>query len=461
MPHTYAVILAAGQGTRMKSKTHKVLHPIGGKPMIEHIVSTMEQLGVEQTVVVVGFEAEAVQQYLGDRVRYALQKEQLGTGHAVRQAEMYLKGLPGTTLVINGDNPLITVDTYRDFVHDFKGRQVAASMLTAVIDNPVGYGRVLRSPEGDVERVVEEKDANAAERKLREINTGTFCFDNTQLFAALRKVTNDNAQGEYYLPDVLSVLREAGQKISAFCVDDASETVGINNRVQLQEAEAIFRKRTLERHMLAGVTIVDPGSTYIEADVAIGMDTTILPGTTLRGHTVIGEDCVIGPNADIRDCRIADGVTVEHSTLKQSTVGKQSSIGPYAYLRPDSTVGERVKIGDFVEVKNAVIGNDTKVSHLSYIGDTDLGQEVNVGCGAVTVNYDGERKWRTVVGDRSFIGCNVNLIAPVNIGNDTYIAAGSTITDDVPDDAFAIARQRQTTKEDYVTRLKAKRQGTD
>lgn len=461
MSHTYAIVLAAGLGTRMKSKTHKVLHRIGGKPMVEHIVGTMEQLGVDKIVVVIGHGAEAVEQYLGDRVHYALQKEQLGTAHAVRQAKEHLEGLPGATLVINGDNPLITLDTYRHFVRHFAKENVAAAMLTAIADDPTGYGRVLRSPEGDVERVVEEKDATEAERSLREINTGTFCFDNRKLFHSLEKVKNDNSQGEYYLPDTLQVLRATGEKVSAFCVEDASETVGINNRVQLAEAEAIFRKRLLEHHMLAGVTIIDPSHTYIEADVVIGKDTTILPGTLLQGKTVIGEDCVIGPNAHICDCEIADGVTVEHSSLKESTVGANTSVGPYAYVRPNSTIGERVKIGDFVEVKNSVIGADTKVSHLSYIGDTDLGQAVNVGCGAVTVNYDGERKWRTVVGDRSFIGCNANLVAPVNIGNGAYVAAGSTITDDVPDDAFAVARERQTTKEQYVPKLKAKRRGTN
>lgn len=458
---TNAVVLAAGLGTRMKSNTHKVLHRIGGKPMVEHIVDVLEQLGVDHIVVIVGKGAEEVQAYLGDRVRYALQKEQLGTAHAVRQAEPLIGEISGTTLVINGDNPLITVETYRHFLDDFARKQGAAAMLTAVPESPTGYGRVLRSVNGDVERVVEEKDANEAERKIREINTGTFCFDNRKLFAALKKVNNNNTQGEYYLPDVLTILRGQGEKVSAFCVTDASETVGINNRIQLAEAEAIFRKRTLERHMLAGVTVVDPSATYIEADVMIGRDTVIWPGTTLRGNTVIGENCVIGPHADICDCRIFGGVTIEHSTLKESEVGTNSNIGPYAYLRPNSTIGDRVKIGDFVEVKNSVIGADSKVSHLSYIGDTHLGRAVNVGCGAVTVNYDGERKWRTVIGDRSFIGCNVNLIAPVSLGDESYIAAGSTITDDVPAEAFAIARARQQTKEQYVRKLKAKRRGNE
>lgn len=454
---TNAVILAAGQGTRMKSHTHKVLHRIGGLPMVEHIVNTLEQLEIDHIVVVVGYGAEAVKSYLGDRVQYALQKEQLGTAHAVRQAESLIGELPGVTLVINGDNPLITTETYRDFVTDFTDKQVAGAMLTAVYDDPTGYGRVQRSPEGDVERVVEEKDANEAQRAIREINTGTFCFDTQKLFAALRQVKNDNVQGEYYLPDALTVLQEQGEKITAFCVADASETIGINNRVQLAEAEAVFRKRTLERHMMAGVTIIDPNQTYIEANVVIGKDTVLWPGTILRGDTVIGEACVIGPQVDIDHSRIMDRATVQHSTVKESTVGTEASVGPYAYLRPDSVIGERAKIGDFVEVKNSVIGADSKVSHHSYIGDAELGQAVNIGCGAITVNYDGERKWRTKIGDRSFVGCNVNLVAPVTVGDDTVIAAGSTITDDVPEGAFAIARKRQTTKENYVQKLKAKR----
>lgn len=427
--------------------------------MVEHIVSTMEQLGVDKIVVVVGHEGQAVKEYLGNRVKYAWQNEQLGTAHAVMQAATHLKGLTGTTLIINGDNPLITLETYRQFIADFRHKDVAAAMLTAMIDDPTGYGRVLRSSEGHVVRVVEEVDATGEERHVREINTGTFCFDNLKLFTALSQVDNKNAQREYYLPDALTVLRDQGDNVSAFCVQDAAETIGINNRVQLAEAEAIFRKRTLERHMMAGVTIVDPANTYIESDVTIGEDTTILPGTIIRGQTVIGKDCLIGPHADIADCHIEDEVRIEHSTLRESRVGTQATIGPYAYLRPQSTIGERVKVGDFVEIKNAVIGSDTKVSHLSYIGDAALGQGINIGASTVTVNYDGERKWRTVIGDRSFIGCHTNLIAPVNIGADAYIAAGSTITDDVPDDGFAIARKRQTTKENYASKLKAKRRG--
>lgn len=460
MSSTFAVILAAGQGTRMKSNTHKVLHPIGGKPMVEHIVSTMEHIGIDDIIVVVGHGAESVKRHLGDRVRYALQKEQLGTAHAVYQTKAYLEGRAGRTLVINGDNPLITADTFEQFLAHFADEGVSASVLTAVVDNPFGYGRVLRSPDGDVERIVEEKDATELERAEREINTGTFCFWNADLFAALEKVDNDNAQGEYYLPEALAVLRAEGKRVSAFRVRDASETVGINDRVQLAEAEAVLRQRILARHMKSGVTVVDPDNTYIDADVAIGRDTVILPGTTLRGKTVIGEDCVIGPQAHIIDSRIASRVTVELSTIKESAVEADTSIGPYAYLRPDSTVANNVKIGNFVEIKNSAIGAGTKVPHLSYIGDAELGRDVNIGCGAITVNYDGEQKWRTVVGDRAFIGCNVNLIAPVHIGEDTYVAAGSTVTDDVPAEAFAIARERQTTKENYVHKLKKKDRGT-
>ncbi|WP_054951055.1 bifunctional UDP-N-acetylglucosamine diphosphorylase/glucosamine-1-phosphate N-acetyltransferase GlmU [Numidum massiliense] len=456
MSHTYAVILAAGKGTRMKSKTHKVLHQIGGKPMVAHIVDTLAQLGVEDIVAVVGCGAEAVQAYLGNRVRYAVQQKQLGTAHAVMQTASLLEGKAGTTLVINGDNPLITVETYRAFLQRFAASGAAASMLTAIVDDSSGYGRVCRAANGDVERVVEHKDATTKERSIKEINTGTFCFDNAHLFAALKQVDNDNAQGEYYLPDVLQVLRSEGQSISAFCVDDASETVGINNRVQLAEAEAIFRARTLREHMANGVTVIDPANTYIEADVAIGMDTVIYPGTVLRGQTVIGEDCVIGPQADIRDCRIADRVTIENATLVESVVAEEATVGPYAYVRPQSDIGPRVKIGDFVEVKNAVVGADTKIPHLSYVGDAEIGQGVNVGCGAITVNYDGQNKWRTVVGDRAFIGCNANVIAPVHIGDGAYVAAGSTITADVPDDAFAIARERQTTKTEYARKLSEK-----
>lgn len=429
--------------------------------MIEHIVSTMEAVGINDIVVVVGHGKEAIQNYLGDRVQYAYQEEQLGTGHAVLQTEPILGGKAGCTLVVNGDNPLITVQTYDAFLRDFHTERTAASVLTAILDVPDGYGRVVRSENGRVERIVEHADATGEERCIREISTGTFCFDNRTLFHALKKVKNDNAQGEYYLPDVLGVLVAEGRSIRAFCVDDPQETVGINDRVQLAEAEAILRNRILRFHMEAGVTVVDPNQTYIESDVVIGADTIIYPGTMLRGKTVIGENCVIGPNADIRDCQLGDGVTVEHSTLRQSEIREGTTIGPYAYVRPGSVIGAHVKIGNFVEVKNSVIGQGTKVPHLSYVGDSELGQGVNIGCGAITVNYDGERKWRTTVGDETFIGCNVNLVAPVAIGSGAYVAAGSTVTEDVPDNSFAIARERQTTKEQYVPKLKAKRRRTE
>ncbi|MBA4495822.1 bifunctional UDP-N-acetylglucosamine diphosphorylase/glucosamine-1-phosphate N-acetyltransferase GlmU [Paenactinomyces guangxiensis] len=450
MQQLYAVVLAAGKGTRMKSKKHKVLHPVCGKPIIDHIVGQLRELDTAKTILIVGHLAESLKDHLGEQVLFAEQEEQLGTAHAVMQAKPLLEKEPGVTLVLNGDHPLFTKETLAKMVEKHRSSGAAATVLTALLDDPTGYGRVIRRTDGSVDRIVEHKDASEEERAVHEINTGTFCFDNQKLFAALALVNNDNVQGEYYLPDVISILKEQGEQISAEVISDSNEAMGINDRIQLAEAEALMRQRILRQHMVNGVSIVDPANTYIEADVTIGPDTIIEPGTILRGKTQIGEGCHIGPQADLTDVTVADNVRIKYAVIDSSQVDESATVGPYAYLRPGTRLGPETKVGCFVDLKKARLGKGAKVSHLAYVGDAEVGEKVNIGCGAVTVNYDGKNKHKTVIGDGAFIGCNVNLVAPVEVKEGAYVAAGSTITDDVPEDALAIARQRQTTKPDYV-----------
>lgn len=451
-----AIVLAAGQGKRMKSKLYKVLHSVSGKPMVGHVLDTVKEAQAERTVVIVGHGAELVKATLGDAAEYVLQEQQLGTGHAVRQAEALLGGEEGTTIVICGDTPLVQASTINAMLELHASSGAAATVLTASFDNPTGYGRVIRGGDGTVQRIVEQKDCSPEEAAVKEINTGTYCFDNQKLFAALAKVTSNNAQGEYYLTDVIGIFREAGESVQGYCTADLAEAIGVNDRVALAEAERLMRERINRNHLLGGVTFIDAASTYIEAGVQIGSDTIIYPGTVLRGTTVIGEDCVIGPQADITDSIIGNGVTVKYSVVAESVVGDTSSIGPYANLRPGSKLGVGCKIGDFVELKNASLDDGSKVSHLSYIGDAKVGKDVNIGCGAITVNYDGYNKFVTEIGDNAFVGSNVNLIAPVKIGDGAYIVAGSTITQDVPAGDLAIARERQVNKPGYADKIRGR-----
>jgi len=452
----FAIVLAAGQGKRMKSKLYKVLHPVCGKPMVGHVLQTVQQVNCERSVVVVGHGAEAVRTYLQDAAEYVLQEQQLGTGHAVKQAKDLLGEEDGSTIVICGDTPLVTSSTLENLLKLHESNNAAATVLTAHMDNPKGYGRVIRGGDDSVQRIVEQKDCSPAEDAVTEINTGTYCFDNKKLFAALEKVTNQNAQQEYYLTDCIGILKEAGETVLAYQTDDYAESIGVNDRLALSEAEGFMRERINRMHMLNGVTIIDPASTYIGADVTIGADTVLYPGTVLKGNTVIGENCVIGPNSDIEDSAIADGASVKHSVLSKAEVGARTSVGPFAYLRPGAKLGEDVKVGDFVEVKNATIDNGSKVSHLSYVGDAKVGKNVNIGCGAITVNYDGYNKSVTEIEDDAFIGSNVNLIAPVKVGKGAFVVAGSTITQSVDENDLAIARQRQENKPGYAEKIRAR-----
>lgn len=452
MTEKYAVILAAGQGTRMKSKLYKVLHPVCGKAMVDHVLTQLERVGIDQIVTVVGHGADQVKQLLGDRTTYALQAEQLGTGHAVMQAENILGQKDGITLVTCGDTPLFTAETFKQLFAYHEQQGAAATVLTAHTDRPFGYGRIIRDAAGTVAKIVEQKDATPEEAAVQEINTGVYCFNNRELFAALHQLSNDNAQGEYYLTDVIGILKQAGKQVGAFQMDDFTESMGVNDRVALANATRVMQQRINTRHMQNGVTMIDPATTYIDTDVQIGNDTVIEPGVVLKGKTSIGSDCVIGAHSEIRDSVIEDGVTVTASFLENAVMHRDSNIGPYSHLRPKAEIGVGVHIGNFCEVKNAQIGQNTKVGHLTYVGDATLGKEINIGCGTVFVNYDGMNKHHTNVGDYSFIGSGSNIIAPVEIGDHAYVAAGSTITDDVAPHDMGIARGRQVNKKGYYDR---------
>lgn len=453
MSNRYAIILAAGQGTRMKSKLYKVLHPVCGKPMVQHVVEQVNQLQIKEMVTIIGHGAEKVQECLGEACQYALQAEQLGTAHAVMQAESVLGSREGTTLVICGDTPLITAETMHSLVSLHEEAGAKATVLTAYTEQPAGYGRVIRNEQGFVEKIVEHKDASAEERAVKEINTGTYCFDNQALFQALKQVSNENVQNEYYLPDVIEILKAVGESVTAFQTEDFEETLGVNDRLALSQAEQTMRTRINEAHMRNGVTIIDPTTTYIQADISIGQDTIILPGTIISGKTVIGEDCFIGPHSEINDCEVGNRTQIHQSVAHSSSIGTDVNIGPFAHIRPQSDIHDSVKIGNFVEIKKSIFGQGSKASHLSYIGDAEVGKDVNIGCGSITVNYDGKNKYVTKIEDGVFIGCNSNLVSPVTIGKGAYVAAGSTITQDVPCEALSIARARQINKEDYVKNL--------
>lgn len=453
MKKRYAIILAAGQGTRMKSKLYKVLHPLLGRPMLRYVLEALKPSSVDTLVTVVGHGAEEVAGAVGDESEFVLQEEQLGTAHAVMQAEERLGKMSGTTIVVCGDTPLITEETYKKLFEYHENTHAKATILTTNMADPTGYGRVIRSQTGDVERIVEHKDATEEELKVTEINTGTYCFDNEFLFAALKQVDNDNAQQEYYLPDVIEILKQQGEKVVAYVTEDAEETIGINNRVALAEAEQIMKRRINEHHLLQGVSMMDPEQTYIGPDVTMEQDVMIYPGTVILGKSHIGADAIIGPHTEIVDSIVGQATTIRQSTVTSSKIGSHVDVGPYAHIRPDSDVGNAVRVGNFVEIKNTTIGEQTKVPHHSYIGDASLGKGINIGCGTITVNFDGKSKHATTIEDHSFIGCNSNLVAPVTVGEGAYVAAGSTITKDVPSDSLAIARAKQSNKQGYVAKM--------
>lgn len=454
MSELVAVILAAGKGTRMKSKLPKVLHKIGGKPMLQHVLDAADAAGAARKVVVVGHEAELVEAMVGEQAQMALQAEQLGTGHAVMQTEAVLKDFCGTVMIICGDTPLLEAAELKKFYEGHVASQAAATVLTAFMDDPAGYGRIIRDADGNVLGIVEEKDAVLEQKAIKEINTGIYCVEAPLLFEVLAILTCDNAQGEYYLTDVLAKLNAMGKKVGGVATADSDMIMGINSRRQLAEAENIMRQRILNKLMDDGVTIMDPVSTFIEKGVEIGQDTVIYPYTWLEGTTKIGEDCQIGPNVRLTNVRIGNTAELQFVYGHDCEVQDNVVIGPYVHLRPYTVIGDNVKIGNFVEVKNSHVGTGSKLPHLSYIGDSDIGSSVNIGCGCITVNYDGKKKHRTIIEDNAFVGCNSNMVAPVTIGAGAYIGAGSTITKDVPGDDLGIARAKQKNIEGWAAKYR-------
>lgn len=411
-----AIIMAAGKGTRMKSKNSKLVQKIYGKEMIKRAVENARKAGINDIVTVVGYKKEQVMQVLGDSVQYAVQEEMLGTGHAVMQATKYLEGKKGKVLVLNGDVPILRPETINNLLEKSIDSKEYATLLTAIYEDPFGYGRIIRDEGGNVEGIVEEKDATDEQKEIAEINAGIYCFDIEALLDALKEIKPNNSQGEYYLTDAIEIIGKKGLKTGAVIVDDNTEILGVNDRMQLQMVTKILQHRINSELMLNGVTIEDINSTYIYDDVKIGMDTVIHPNTTIKSDVEIGEDCEIGPNSYIREgCRIAD----------------------------------KVKVGSFVEVKKAMIEEGTKVPHLSYMGDCEIGSGTNIGCGTITCNYDGFKKSKTIIGKDCFVGSNVNFVAPVNIGDNVLVAAGSTVTEDAPTDSLVIARERQINKDGW------------
>ena len=453
----YAVILAAGKGTRMQSKLYKVLHKVCDRTMVELVLDSLSDLEMQEIITVVGHGAERVKEVLGDRTKFVLQAEQLGTAHAVKVAKDELKDKEGTTIVMYGDTPLIRSETINNMLDHHEKMNAKATVLTAIADNPFAYGRIIRDVNGNLVKIVEEKDATEQERKIKEINSGIYCFDNKLLFEMLEKVKNDNNQGEYYLPDVLGLIREQKEIIETYLCDDFDETFGVNDRVALAYAENVMRNRINTKHMLAGVTLVDPTNTYIAPNAVIGRDTTIYPNVTIKSNTIIGEDCQIKPNSYLENVQIGNGVKVISSTISDSKIGDYTSVGPYSHIRNNCELGKNVRVGNFVELKNTTYGDGSKTAHLSYLGDTEVGSNTNIGCGTITVNYDGKNKYKTKIGSDAFIGCNSNLIAPLEIGDGAVVAAGTTVTENAPDDALVIARVKQENKVGYAKKMPAGR----
>lgn len=449
----YAIILAAGKGTRMKSDLPKVLHKVAGISMLEHVFRSVSAIDPEKTVTVVGHKAELVEQVLAGQTDFVRQTEQLGTGHAVMMAEPVLENLTGQTLVIAGDTPLITGESLKNLIDFHINHKNVATILTAEADNPFGYGRIVRNQHDEVLKIVEQKDASDFEQQIKEINTGTYVFDNARLFEALKNINTNNAQGEYYITDVIGIFRENGEKVGAYTLKDFDESLGVNDRVALATAESVMRRRINQQHMVNGVSFVNPHATYIGVDVEIAPEVQVEANVTLKGQTKIGAETILTNGTYIVDSVIGERTVITNSMIEESSVADGVTVGPYAHIRPGSSLAKDVHVGNFVEVKGSSIGENTKAGHLTYIGNSEVGANVNFGAGTITVNYDGQKKYKTIIGNNVFVGSNSTIIAPVELGDNSLVGAGSTITKDVPADAIALGRGRQINKEDYAKRL--------
>jgi len=460
MTDLHVVILAAGKGTRMKSARPKVLHSLAGRPLIEHILVTVDHLKTASITLVVGHGADEVQSALASRpnLQYVVQSPQLGTGHALLQAEPVLRGRKGHVLLLYADVPLLEPGTLLRLLEANRNAKAAMTVLTAELTDPYGYGRIVRDDEGQIARIIEERDASSTQRAIREINSGIYALSMKPLFEHLHQLATDNSQGEYYLTDLVALYRQKGLRVDGLCLDRADELRGVNSRIDLAELSQIVRQRKNRALMMGGVTLEDPATTFVDIDVTVGPDTVLGPGVRLEGQTVVGDRCRIHAGCRLTNVTMKDDVVVlDYSVIADSTVGQGAAVGPMAHVRPQSIIGPGARVGNFVELKKTSLGKGSKASHLSYLGDATIGEGVNIGAGTITCNYDGNAKHPTVIEDGVFIGSDSQLIAPVTIGKDAYVGAGSSISSDVPAGSLAIARSRQVVKPDWATRRKAAR----
>lgn len=442
------LILAAGKGTRMKSELPKVIHEVNGIPMISKIIKVLEILKPEENILILGHKKEEVLKVVGENADYVVQTEQLGTGHAVLQAKDKLKDYDGDVMILCGDTPLLREETLKELYKFHKDTDSVTTILTSIYDNPFGYGRIVKE-NGLVKAIVEEKEADAEIKKIKEVNAGVYCFKGRELFEALSKITNNNEKGEYYLTDVIGIQVGEGKQVQSYVLSDNIEILGVNSKVELAQASKVLRDRKNIELMEKGAILIDPATVYIEEDVEIGRDTIIYPGAVLQGKTVIGENCQILGASRIVDSILRNNIKVESSVIEDSILENGVTIGPFAHLRPKSHLKEKVHIGNFVEVKKSVLEKGVKAGHLTYLGDAQIGEYTNIGAGTITCNYDGKNKFKTIVGKNSFIGSDSMLVAPVIIGENALVGAGSVITKDVPDNSLAVSRSKQIIKNDW------------
>ncbi len=441
-----SIILAAGQGKRMKTSIPKILHQVAGRPMLYYTLGLCKSLGIKKRIVVIGYQADKIKEEISStekEIIYVYQNRQLGTAHAVQQTRSHFIDFPGIVLVLSGDVPLLRESTIKEMINYHNGQQASCTLLTAKLQQPEGYGRIIRNKQGQISEIVEQGDLKKEQELSKEINAGIYCFNAKELFTALKLVNQNNSQQEYYLTDVIKILIEKGHRVGNVLVRDNEEIIGINNRADLAYVSHILYQRNAFDHMLAGVTVIDPNSTFIESLVQIGQDTIIYPFSIITSGTLIGENCHIGPYSHIIDTRVGCDTSIYSSVVEKSQIGNHTMVGPYAHIRPDSVIGDKVRIGNYVEIKKSLIDKETKVGHLTYLGDATLGKKVNIGAGTITCNFDGKKKNPTIIEDNVFIGSNNALVAPITIKEYSYTAAGSTITQDVPVKSLGIARSRQ------------------